>query len=89
MCICLANTGPTNSGKTYNALQALKTCETGLYCGPLRLLALEAYDTLNAAGGKHPVNQPDLPKSVQPGMMRLQVLIDHHACAGDLQELSK
>ncbi|MEW5304194.1 MAG: hypothetical protein WDW36_006823 [Sanguina aurantia] len=42
--------GPTNSGKTYNALQALKSCETGLYCGPLRLLALEAYDTLNAAG---------------------------------------
>ncbi|KDD73740.1 hypothetical protein H632_c1878p0, partial [Helicosporidium sp. ATCC 50920] len=31
--------GPTNSGKTYNALQALKKAQTGAYCGPLRLLA--------------------------------------------------
>lgn len=65
---CSAHVGPTNSGKTYNALQALKTCETGLYCGPLRLLALEAYDTLNAAGEHSAVNQPNFAESsiVQP-----------------------
>ncbi|KDO33606.1 hypothetical protein SPRG_22092 [Saprolegnia parasitica CBS 223.65] len=44
--------GPTNSGKTYEALQRLKMAEDGggLYCGPLRLLALEIYETLNMAG---------------------------------------
>lgn len=34
--------GPTNSGKTHAALQALKAADTGIYCGPLRLLAWEA-----------------------------------------------
>ena len=33
--------GPTNSGKTFNALQALKSSKTGIYLGPLRLLAWE------------------------------------------------
>ncbi|KAL6748021.1 hypothetical protein V8C86DRAFT_3147252 [Haematococcus lacustris] len=42
--------GPTNSGKTYAAMQALAAAQRGVYCGPLRLLALEAYDKLNAAG---------------------------------------
>ena len=39
--------GPTNSGKTYQALQALATSRVGVYAGPLRLLALEIYDRLN------------------------------------------
>lgn len=42
--------GPTNSGKTYDALKRLKECEHGAYFGPLRLLALEVYDKLNAEG---------------------------------------
>ncbi len=37
----VAHMGPTNSGKTHAALQALKAAETGVYCGPLRLLAWE------------------------------------------------
>jgi hypothetical protein len=40
--------GPTNSGKTYNALLRLKEAENGLYLGPLRLLAAEIYETLTA-----------------------------------------
>ncbi len=36
--------GPTNSGKTYNALQKLKKANSGYYSGPLRLLAREIYD---------------------------------------------
>jgi ATP-dependent RNA helicase SUPV3L1/SUV3 len=44
------HTGPTNSGKTYQALQSLKAAPSGLYCGPLRLLALEVYETLNQQG---------------------------------------
>ncbi|KAI8473274.1 MAG: P-loop containing nucleoside triphosphate hydrolase protein [Monoraphidium minutum] len=42
--------GPTNSGKTYQALQALAVAERGVYCGPLRLLAMEVYEQLNAEG---------------------------------------
>ena len=42
--------GPTNSGKTYHALQALKGAQYGVYAGPLRLLALEVYETLNGMG---------------------------------------
>jgi len=42
--------GPTNSGKTYEAIQALKECKKGAYLGPLRLLALEMFDTLNEQG---------------------------------------
>jgi len=43
--------GPTNSGKTYEALQRLKQApDSGLYCGPLRLLALEIYENLNMSG---------------------------------------
>ncbi|CAI4212572.1 unnamed protein product [Parascedosporium putredinis] len=42
--------GPTNSGKTYHALKALENAESGVYCGPLRLLAHEVYTRLNAKG---------------------------------------
>ncbi|RBQ30149.1 helicase-related protein [Aliarcobacter vitoriensis] len=38
--------GPTNSGKTYNAMQDLKKANSGLYLAPLRLLALEGYEDL-------------------------------------------
>ena len=39
--------GPTNSGKTYNALQALQKAKTGIYCGPLKLLATEIANKIN------------------------------------------
>ena len=42
--------GPTNSGKTYHALKRLEEAKTGLYAGPLRLLAHEVYSRLNAKG---------------------------------------
>ncbi len=42
--------GPTNSGKTYDAMQALKSADTGVYLAPLRLLALEGYESLVADG---------------------------------------
>ncbi len=46
--------GPTNSGKTYHALQRLRDADPakggGLYCSPLRLLALEVYENLNRSG---------------------------------------
>mmetsp|Transcript_4467 Transcript_4467/g.12433 ORF Transcript_4467/g.12433 Transcript_4467/m.12433 type:complete len:202 (-) Transcript_4467:954-1559(-) len=42
--------GPTNSGKTYSALQCLRQAKRGMYYGPLRLLAAEVFDELNLAG---------------------------------------
>ncbi|KAK4155788.1 P-loop containing nucleoside triphosphate hydrolase protein [Chaetomidium leptoderma] len=40
--------GPTNSGKTYNALKALENSRTGIYAGPLRLLAHETWSRFGA-----------------------------------------
>jgi ATP-dependent RNA helicase SUPV3L1/SUV3 len=42
--------GPTNSGKTYHALKRLEAANTGIYAGPLRLLAHEVYSRFNAKG---------------------------------------
>ncbi len=42
--------GPTNSGKTHQALLALQHAESGVYLAPLRLLAMEIRDRLLAAG---------------------------------------
>jgi len=39
--------GPTNSGKTYNAIQALRKANIGCYLAPLRLLAVEKFDELS------------------------------------------
>ncbi|XP_050218401.1 ATP-dependent RNA helicase SUV3, mitochondrial isoform X2 [Mercurialis annua] len=41
--------GPTNSGKTYHALKRLESSSSGIYCGPLRLLAWEVAKRLNNA----------------------------------------
>lgn len=42
--------GPTNSGKTHRALHALREAKSGMYLGPLRLLALEQRDRLVEMG---------------------------------------
>ncbi len=47
----VAHLGPTNSGKTYEALQALARRGRGVYAGPLRMLAQEAHRRLAAELG--------------------------------------
>ena len=42
--------GPTNSGKTYQAMRTLEEADTGYYLAPLRLLALEGYEGLKEKG---------------------------------------
>ncbi|WP_051200893.1 helicase-related protein [Butyrivibrio sp. XPD2002] len=42
--------GPTNSGKTYQAMEDLKSAENGIYLAPLRLLAYEQYERMNREG---------------------------------------
>ncbi|EEB07869.1 ATP-dependent RNA helicase Rpm2 [Schizosaccharomyces japonicus yFS275] len=48
----IMHVGPTNSGKTHNAINKLKTCKKGIFAGPLRLLASEIYIRMNAEGIK-------------------------------------
>ncbi|MGZ8289553.1 MAG: helicase-related protein [Telluria sp.] len=43
--------GPTNSGKTHKAMEALAKAGSGVYLAPLRLLALENYERLLEAEG--------------------------------------
>lgn len=42
--------GPTNSGKTYHALERFMTAKSGVYCGPLKLLATEVFNKSNQRG---------------------------------------
>jgi ATP-dependent RNA helicase SUPV3L1/SUV3 len=42
--------GPTNSGKTHRAVTALAEATSGMYLGPLRLLALEQRDRIAELG---------------------------------------
>jgi ATP-dependent RNA helicase SUPV3L1/SUV3 len=37
------HSGPTNSGKTHEALQKFSEASSGIYCAPLRMLAAEIY----------------------------------------------
>lgn len=46
----IARLGPTNSGKTHDAMAALANAKSGAYLAPLRLLALEGRDKLNELG---------------------------------------
>nr|XP_014092482.2 ATP-dependent RNA helicase SUV3 homolog, mitochondrial [Bactrocera oleae] len=42
--------GPTNSGKTYHAMERFLIAKTGVYCGPLKLLATEVFNKANDRG---------------------------------------
>lgn len=62
----ILHVGPTNSGKTYQALERLKDAERGVYLGPLRLLALEVYERMTEYGtpctmltGQECIEDPD------------------------------
>jgi ATP-dependent RNA helicase SUPV3L1/SUV3 len=65
--------GKTNSGKTYQALRRFLDAESGVYCGPLRLLAWEVYDRLNKRGiacilrtGQEYAMPPGWPSGIDP-----------------------
>ena len=40
--------GPTNSGKTHEALQRFFSSKSGVYCAPLRMLAAEIHQRCNS-----------------------------------------
>jgi len=75
----IVHAGPTNSGKTYTALQRLRQARSGMYCGPLRLLALEVYDELNEDG---------VPTNLVTGQERRpQPFANHAACTVEMVDL--
>lgn len=39
--------GPTNSGKTYHALEKFINAKSGVYCAPLKLLVAEVFQKCN------------------------------------------
>lgn len=45
----IALLGPTNSGKTHRAMEALVKAKSGVYLAPLRLLALENFERMQEA----------------------------------------
>lgn len=48
----IINIGPTNSGKTHNSLNVLAEAKKGIYLAPLRLMAAEGKEALEARGIK-------------------------------------
>ncbi|MCW4591869.1 RNA helicase [Gluconacetobacter entanii] len=65
-------TGPTNSGKSHTALDALARAESGLALAPLRLLAHEFRESLTARG---------VPTSLATGEERIDVPGSRHLAA--------
>ncbi|GAB6967888.1 hypothetical protein JCM25156A_19250 [Komagataeibacter kakiaceti JCM 25156] len=65
-------TGPTNSGKSHTALDALAAAESGLALAPLRLLAHEFRESLVARG---------VPTSLATGEERIDVPGSRHLAA--------
>lgn len=68
--------GPTNSGKTYRALERFIGAKSGVYCGPLKLLVAEVF---------HKTNERGTPCDLVTGEERQMVLssktpADHVAC---------
>lgn len=68
----IMHVGPTNSGKTHHALRALAGASTGVYAGPLRLLAYEIWERLNTG--------QILPLGVEPDERNMSV---SHSSVGD------
>jgi len=73
--------GPTNSGKTYSALEALRKSPSGIYCGPLRLMASEVSERLNGLG---------LPTNLLTGQEVVSIPKARHiACTVEMAPLSE
>lgn len=82
--------GPTNSGKTYNALENL--CEeyeknpygTYVYAGPLRMLAFEVYEKLSDRFGRENVGFITGEESINPEASILATTVEMAPEEGDV-----
>ena len=73
----IAHLGPTNSGKTHAALQALMDAPSGAYGAPLRLLAMEVQERLSVHLGKDRVG-------IRTGEERIRPDAPYVACTTEL-----
>jgi ATP-dependent RNA helicase SUPV3L1/SUV3 len=73
--------GPTNSGKTYQAIQRLIGASSGAYCAPLRLLAAEGYDTMNRQGA--------ITDLITGQELKRSEFSTHYACTVEMADLGK
>ncbi|KAH9810478.1 Mitochondrial degradasome RNA helicase subunit C terminal [Teratosphaeria destructans] len=87
--------GPTNSGKTYQALLRLEQADRGLYAGPLRLLAHEVYTRMNAKGRPCSLitgeerRMPNLDGQQNPSMQNRAGNCDMSSCTVEMIPLNK
>lgn len=73
--------GPTNSGKTYQSLEALKKAPSGTYCGPLRLLAQEIYEKFQLE---------DIPVNLLTGQLRFEnENAKHISCTVEMADINQ
>ncbi|KUJ07043.1 P-loop containing nucleoside triphosphate hydrolase protein [Mollisia scopiformis] len=75
--------GPTNSGKTYHALKRLEAANTGIYAGPLRLLAHEVYSRFNAKGKSCMLITGEERRIPEDGLMKMS------SCTVEMMPLNK
>ena len=77
----VVHAGPTNSGKTYHAIERLKAARSGVYCAPLRLLAQEVYETLNQQG---------VITSLITGQERREMMFSEHvSCTVEMADIDR
>ncbi|XP_076172013.1 suv3 RNA helicase [Ptiloglossa arizonensis] len=77
--------GPTNSGKTYHALKRFMAAKSGVYCGPLKLLASEIFYKSNTLGTPCDLITGEEKRYVQGEMSPS----NHIACSVEMVNLEK
>ena len=79
----VAHLGPTNSGKTFEALRLLAEGGSGVYAGPLRMLAQEAHRRLSAELGADRVGLVTGEERVNEGAPILCCTVEMAPSSGD------
>jgi len=85
----VAHLGPTNSGKTYAALAELAEKRSGVYAGPLRMLAQEAHRRLGEWIGSEHVGLVTGEERVNDGAPVICSTVEMAPQAGDLLVLDE
>jgi len=85
----VAHLGPTNSGKTYAALEELAARKRGVYAGPLRMLAQEAHRRLGERVGAENVALITGEERVNEGAPIVCCTVEMAPLAGELLVLDE
>ncbi|PJF19163.1 hypothetical protein PSACC_01007 [Paramicrosporidium saccamoebae] len=76
--------GPTNSGKTHAAIQRLQSAKRGVYCAPLRLLAMEMWERLNGLGKKCALRTGEVTSGPMDALDAEYTSVDTLACTVEM-----